>query len=151
MCPYMTVHTSTKRCLVEQKRRVFICMTEKGTHRWFAVIKSIPGGGLESSGQHQTAEATSLTATSWLQQQMAVMFHCGSTFPLSLKSLPKNMARMLSHAYVHTFKPQAQASLLLNLPTKICTATLQWHSKQYRQKLRLNKHMLCTGAVHTYS
>lgn len=65
------------------------------------------------------------------------------------------MARKFLHAYADTFKPQEKEHLLTNFSTETHTDTLERHSKQYRQKIRLKKrnhtntvHRCCTYTLH---
>lgn len=102
--------------LLPKNRSIYLHDRKRHT-RMICCDKKCPRGDLESSALHQTAEVTSLTATSWLLQSCFTV-NCVS-IPSQCKKAPqKNMARKFLHAYVHTFKPQAQASLLSNFPQK---------------------------------
>lgn len=67
--------------------------------------KSIPGGFRKIC---QTGEVTSLTATSWLQQQqqLAVMFHRGTTIQVSLTNPPKKHSKNM-HTFTHSSRKSA--------------------------------------------
>lgn len=124
-------------CLVEQNRSIYL-HGRKSHIQMTCCDKTVSQGDLERRGDIPDSYSLATAA-------VGCLVSCGSTYPVSLKSpLQEKQKKTLQWGfYMHTYT--------LNLSTKTYTATLQWHSKQYRRKLRLNKHMLCTGAVHTYN